>query len=78
MSLERVIVIDESWFFLSYRPDSAYATSRDWLPKQSNNKIDADKYWISVLWSADKTSGLRNVGKHASVLELALTHHTAW
>jgi hypothetical protein len=65
-NFNRIITGDESWFFLYYRRDSAWAVSRDDLPERTRQKIDTEKYLISILWSVDGIHSLVDVPKGAS------------
>jgi hypothetical protein len=60
---DRLITGDESWFYLSYLHESAWAASRDQLPENVSQKIDTEKCLISVLWSINGIHSLANVPK---------------
>jgi transposase len=63
IEFERVLTGDESWFFLYYPPDSAWAVSRDALPERVKQTIDTEKCLISVFWSVNAIHSLVDVPK---------------
>jgi histone-lysine N-methyltransferase SETMAR len=62
-NFERIITGDESWFYLQYANESAWAESRDQLPVRVSQKINTEKCLISVLWSANGIHALLDVPK---------------
>jgi hypothetical protein len=60
---ERIITGDESWFFLSYPHNSAWATLRDGLSERMSQKIDTEKCEISIFWSVNGIHTLFDVPK---------------
>jgi hypothetical protein len=47
---QRIIIADESKFFLDYPRDSVWATSGNEVPQRIKQKIDAEKCLVSLLW----------------------------
>jgi hypothetical protein len=65
-NLTDIMTGDESWFFLQYRHDSAWAGCRDELPVRIKPEIDAEKCLIYVIWSGNGIYSLADVPKGES------------
>jgi hypothetical protein len=50
-NFERLITVDESWFFRYYPHESAWVSSREDAPERIRQTIDTEEVLISVFWS---------------------------
>jgi hypothetical protein len=63
---QRIVIEDKSWFFPYYPRDSVWAASRDELPQRIKQKINTEKFLVSIIWSVNGIHSLFDVPKRTT------------